>query len=160
MDDKTRQKILAEAARNLASKDTPFVRPPVDPIAKWRAEGDALEEKYKQGALEVREEEAQRRRAAEANPVLWDEWFISQLRRHLHAHLAPSFEGIAQGVGGLYSELRHRADAQEKTIAEQGKTIQGLQLKLAQLAIRLAELKTDQVISQMPTAGAVRGTVN
>ena len=139
---------------------TLFVPPPVDPIAKWRAEGDALEEKYKQGALEVREEEAQRRRATEANPILWDDWFVAQLRRHLRPFLDPSFEGVARGVGELYSELRHRADAQAETIKEQGKTIQGLQLELAQLAIRLAELKTDQVISQMPTAGTVRGTVN
>jgi hypothetical protein len=161
MNDDDKARIMNEARVNLAAKDQPLVSPPVDPLTRWRDEAAKLEEKYKQGALELREEEARRlRETQQCSPEAWSAWFISELRQHLHAHLKPSFEGIAQGVGELYSELRHRADAQAETIKEQGKTIQGLQLELAQLAIKLAELKTDQVMSQMPTSGTLRGTVN
>src|SRR5262249_20452574 len=108
MDADTRQKILAEAKATLATKDdyTQPALPPSDPLERWRAQSARLEEKYKQGALAVREEEAQRRREAEANPLLWDEWFQQQLRRHLPRLLDPSLEGVALGVGELVAELR------------------------------------------------------
>jgi hypothetical protein len=160
MDDATRQKILDEAKAMLATKDQAFVPPPVDPLTKWRDEAAALEAKYEQGARDVREEEAQQRHAAEANPTLWDQWFAEQLKRHLPRLLDPSLKGIAEGIGELYSELRRRADAQEKTISEQRKTINGLQLECAQLATKLAELKTDAVLAAMPIASTLRGTVN
>jgi hypothetical protein len=155
MDDATRQKIMNEARTLLATKDQPFVPPPVDPLACWRTESAKLEAKYEQSALD--EEEARRlREAQQCSPQAWSAWFVSELRKHLYAHLAPSFEGIARGVGHLYSELRHRADAQAETIKEQGKTIQALQLEVAQLAIRLAEMRTDQVLNAMPTSGTMR----
>jgi hypothetical protein len=162
MDDETRRRILDEAHATLAIKDS-FAQtalPSSDPLTRWREEAAKLEAKYAEGRREVREEEAERRRAAEANPVLWDQWFMQALRRHLPSCLDPSLEGIAQGVGGLYAELRHRADAQDKIISEQRKEIDALRLEVAGLAIKLAELRTDRVLAAMPLSGDQRSIMN
>ena len=158
MDDDSRRKILDEARATLAVKDsfTQPALPSTDPLTRWREKAAQFEAEAKQGQQELREEE---RRRAET-PAAWDTWFVAQLRRHLQSHLDPSFEGIAQGVGELVAELRHRAHAQDKTIAEQNKTIQALQLECARLAIKIAELRTDQVLNAMPTSSTMRGTVN
>jgi hypothetical protein len=134
-----------------------YVPASFDPLAKWRREAEQFAAEAEQGREEVRAEEVHMRET----PENWENWYLAMLQRHLADHMAPSLEGIAEGVGALYSELRHRADKQAETIKEQGKTINTLQLELAQLAIKLSELRTDLVLHQMPISGGTsRGAVN
>jgi hypothetical protein len=127
-----------------------------DPLTRWRQEAAQAEAKAAADEQALRETERQMRET----PAAWDAWFVAQLRRHLGDHMQPSFDGVAEGVGTLIAELRHRLDANDKLIGEQRELIHSLQLECARLAIKVAELKTDQVLAAMPGVTPQRGVVN
>lgn len=156
MDDETKRKILAEARATLADKDSK------GDSSGRPGEHYAQDMRRREQAAQCEEEttrEAEQRMLREAQSCsseAWSHWFISELRRHLPAHLEPSFEGIAEGIGGLYAELRRRIDAQDKLLDQQRDDIRALKIENARLAIKLAELQTDKVLNAMPTASTMR----
>jgi hypothetical protein len=154
--DNNARKIRDEARQTIADAKADLALRPFDPLARWREQAEVFAQEAEQGQRELREEE---RRRAET-PTAWDQWFQDELRRHLMDHVQPHFDGIAEGVCTLVAELRHRLDACDKIIGQQRDQIHSLQVEIQKLAIKLAELRTDTVISQMPGLGTSRGAVN
>jgi hypothetical protein len=158
MDDAARQKILDEAKQTLANK-TKFAAPSLsaDPLTRWREQAAQFEAEAEKGRQELRAEEERRLREAQnCSPESWDRWFQTQLRRHLRAHLAPSLEGVAQGVGALIIELRNKIEACDKLLDQQRDEIRDLRIECAKLAVRISEVATDKVLAAMPSASALR----
>jgi hypothetical protein len=165
MDESEKQRVLAEARANIADKSYLQSARSLasDPLERWRQEADAIKAREEEAKAELRDEEERRtREAQQCSPAAWNQWFISQLHRHLADHpvLEGRFEGVAEAVGELISELRARADARDIIQDRQRDEIRALQLECAQLRTRVAELRTDQVLNAMPGSSALRSTVN
>jgi hypothetical protein len=154
--DNNPRKIRDKARQTIADAKADLALRPFDPLERWRAEAEQLAAKAAEDERELRERE----RLMRETPQAWEDWFVAQLRRHLAEHVQPSFDGIAEGVGTLIAELRHRLDACEKLIGEQRELIHTLQVEHAKLGIKLAELRTDTVLSQMPGLNSQRSAVN
>jgi hypothetical protein len=162
VDDIERQRIIGEARKHIADKDKfNFVSPSADPLTKWRQQAAQFEAEARQGQQQLRDEEARIMREAQScSPEAWESWFVAMLRRHLPAHVEPSFEGVAEGVGELIAQLRHQLDARDKILDQQRKDITELKIECARLAVKISEVQTDKVLAAMPTASTLRGAVN
>jgi hypothetical protein len=136
--------------------------PSSDPLTRWREQSDAFEAEKREAQRELKAEEERRTRAAQAStPEAWDAWLHAQLSRHLARHptLDARFEGVGQAVGELIAELRGRLDARDIIQDRQREEIRNLQIELAELRIKVAELRTDQVLASMPLSTS-RSSVN
>jgi hypothetical protein len=130
--------------------------PSSDLLTRWRAEADQFAEEARQGREDVREEERRMRETPEA----WDRWFVELLQRHLMTHVQPHLDGLAEGACELIGEQARKITACEQRLTEQRKEISELQLECARLAIKVAEARTDAVLSALPGLSTSRGAVN
>jgi hypothetical protein len=132
------------------------------PLRKWREEAEKFEEEKRQAQRELRAEEERRTGEAQScSPEAWDQWLYTALYRHLadHPTLDARFEGVGQAVGEMIAELRARADARDIIQDRQRDEIRKLQIECAELRIKVAELRTDQVLASMPLSTS-RSSVN
>jgi hypothetical protein len=137
--------------------------PSSEPLRKWREQAEKFEDEKRAALAELKAEEERRTGEAQSrSPEAWNVWLFAALSQHLANHpvLDARFEGAGQAIGELVAELRGRLDANDVIQNRQREEIRNLQIECAELRVKVAELRTDQVLASMPGLNTSRSAVN